>query len=49
MSREHNRQSWFKIHHNKMDEYSESSGSGGMTVVSGGSSHDPFEFLDFQG
>ena len=30
------------------DEYSESSGSGGMTVVSG-SSHDPFEFLDFQG
>jgi hypothetical protein len=30
------------------EEYSESSGSGGMTVMSGGS-HDPFEFLDFQG
>ena len=30
------------------EEYSKSSGSGGMTVVSG-SSHDPFEFLDFQG
>ena len=27
---------------------SESSG-GGMMAMSGGSSHDPFEFLDFQG
>ena len=28
---------------------SPSSSGGGMMVVSGGSSHDPFEFLDYQG
>ena len=33
----------------QMPEESPQSSGGGMMVMSGGSSHDPFEFLDFQG
>ena len=33
----------------QMPEDSPKSSGGGMMVVSGGASHDPFEFLDFQG
>ena len=33
----------------QMSEESPESSGGGMMAMSGGSSHDPFEFLDFQG
>ena len=33
----------------QMPEESPKSSGGGMMAMSGGSSHDPFEFLDFQG
>ena len=33
----------------QMPEESPRSSGGGMMAMSGGSSHDPFEFLDFQG